>query len=169
MSRSIRKVGIPILEMFEVFDGAELPVTGLTNGSFAKSIFKDGVSSGVFVMVSEVGSGRYLATWTPNATGYWHLHITNATYNKSGWASHFDVTTDGVPQIAEILAGILDAPATVDGYTLRQTLKLMSSVLCGKDAGGPGAPVFRSMNDAADRVASVADASGNRTTVTLTP
>jgi hypothetical protein len=55
------------------------------------------------------------------------------------------------------------------GYTLRQTLRLMAAAVAGKASGGPGGTVFRNLPDSADRITSVADASGNRTTVTHSP
>lgn len=61
------------------------------------------------------------------------------------------------------------ADGVEDGYTVKQSLRLMAAVLCGKVSGGPGSPVFRNMPDTAARVAATADSGGNRTSVTLTP
>lgn len=71
-----------------------------------------------------------------------------------------------VAERAAVAAAILDLANGVEvGYTPRQTLRLVAAVLCGKASGGPGASVFRSMDDSADRVTSTSDASGNRTVV----
>jgi len=153
-----------------VFDTANAPVTGLVNGDFSKFLSVDGVNSAVVVTVSEIGNGRYQASFTPTSTGFWYLLITNATYNPRGWDEEFDVTTGGVLSTSDIANGILLLANGVEsGFTVQDTLRLMSGVLCGKVSGGPGSPVFRNMPDTANRVAATADASGNRTVVTLTP
>lgn len=58
--------------------------------------------------------------------------------------------------------------ATLEGaYTAADLIKLMSSVLLGKSSGHPSSPVFRDVNDSANRVTGSVDVNGNRTTVTL--
>jgi hypothetical protein len=211
--------------MFEVFDDADAAVTTLVDGDFTKSLFLDAAVSVVTVTISHIGSGRYVASWTPNATGYWHLHIQQATgpaYNVRGFSSDYDVTTDGIPSVAANAAGVLQSPSNklatdatgrvtvasiatnaitaasiaadaltsakidatvgtelanalldlssaVDGKTLRQTLKLMGAALCGKAAGGPANLVYKGMDGVSDRITSVSDANGNRTSVVLSP
>ncbi len=55
-------------------------------------------------------------------------------------------------------------------YTLRQILRLYSSILLSKISGaGTGTEVFRSIGDTKDRVTATVDASGNRTAITLDP
>jgi hypothetical protein len=69
-----------------------------------------------------------------------------------------------------IAAALLDlANGCETGYTVRQSLRLIASMVAGKSSGGPGTSVYRNLADAADRVTTVADASGNRTTMTHTP
>lgn len=59
-------------------------------------------------------------------------------------------------------------PGTLDGKTFAEIIQLVAAVLMGKVSGmGSNAPVFRSINDGADRVSATTDASGNRTAVTL--
>jgi hypothetical protein len=53
------------------------------------------------------------------------------------------------------------------GQTVRKILRGIAAILLGKTSGGPGSTVFRDINNAKDRVTSVADQDGNRTTVTL--
>ena len=50
-----------------------------------------------------------------------------------------------------------------------QPAAVLAAVSAGKTSGQPGSPVFRSINDTADRVAATVDGSGNRTAVTVTP
>ena len=67
-----------------------------------------------------------------------------------------------------IATALLDLAAGVEtSYTVRQTLRLMASMLLGKASGGPGSSVFRDTGDTKNRVTTVADSSGNRTTMTL--
>ena len=59
-------------------------------------------------------------------------------------------------------------PGTLDGKTFEQIVQLLASVLLGKVSGmESNAPVFRSINDGANRVSATTDANGNRTAVTL--
>jgi len=61
-------------------------------------------------------------------------------------------------------------PGTQDGQTFANATKLMASVLLGKATGlDTGSPVYRSMDDAANRVSATTDADGNRSAVTLNP
>lgn len=53
------------------------------------------------------------------------------------------------------------------GKTLRAILRGIAAILLGKTSGGPGSSVFRDVNNSKDRVTTVADANGDRTTVTL--
>ena len=88
-----------------------------------------------------------------------------------------DTGTDGVVVAAaglaadaanEIADALLDRAAGVEtGFTVRQTLRLMASVLLGKLSGAATATnVFRDVNDTKDRVTASVDADGNRTSVT---
>lgn len=170
MPRSVQKLGTVVRSYISVFDAANTPVTGLVDGSFTKFLAFGSATSAIVVTVSEIDAinnpGQYVATFTPTSSGSWYLGVRNAANNPRGWDEEFDVTVDGVFTINEIFDKI-DGVET--GFTLRQTMRLMSAVLCGKVSGGPGTPVFRNMQDTANRVASTADPNGNRTIVTLTP
>ena len=56
----------------------------------------------------------------------------------------------------------------LDGYTIEDIIKLTSAALLGKSSGGTS-PVFRSLDDTADRVAGTVDRSGNRLDSILSP
>lgn len=66
-----------------------------------------------------------------------------------------------------VKAALLDT--TLDGFTIEEIIKLTSAALLGKSSGGATNPVFRSIDDTADRVTGEVDASGNRTSSTLSP
>lgn len=61
--------------------------------------------------------------------------------------------------------------AKIDGeYTFRDVMRIMASVLAGKVSGAETPTVtFRAITDAKDRVVSVTDVDGNRTSVTVDP
>jgi hypothetical protein len=166
----VEKLSVVAEDYLTVFDSTNTPVTGLVNADFNKSISVNGAPSAVVVTVTEINAvtrpGEYFVTFTPNATGAWYLLINEPTYNKRGWDNVYTVTADGVFDINEIFT----KPDMVEtGWDLRDTLRVMSAVLCGKDSGFPFAPVFRNLQDTADRVKATVDASGDRTSVTLTP
>jgi hypothetical protein len=54
-------------------------------------------------------------------------------------------------------------------YTAADLMRIIAAVAAGKTSGQPSAPVFRSVDDSANRVAGTVDGSGNRTSVTVTP
>jgi hypothetical protein len=166
MSRSLKKVSTEIRTVFVVYDSSDAAVTGLGDGDFTKRLTKDGANSATAVTIAEVGNGRYTATFTPAATGHFHLLVIHATHSPRGWQEDFDVTTDGAPSLSDITAAIL-AGVIETGYTLKQTLRGLGAVLLGKTSSAPNATVFRSMDDSADRIsASTTDEDGNRTAVT---
>lgn len=55
------------------------------------------------------------------------------------------------------------------GYSASEAMDVLTAVAAGKVSGGPGSPVFRSIDDTRDVVTGVADTDGNRTTSTITP
>lgn len=77
--------------------------------------------------------------------------------------------TSDIPTANANADALLDRANGVEtGFTLRQTIRLMSAVLAGKSSGHPGSPVYRNMGDTADRVTATVS-SGNRSAVTLNP
>lgn len=69
-----------------------------------------------------------------------------------------------------VATALLDLANGVEtSYTVRQALRLVASVLCGKASGGPTNVVFRNLGDTANRVVTISDGNGNRSTVTLLP
>jgi hypothetical protein len=166
MPRSVQQVNTLVRSYITVYNSNDAPVTGLTNVDFTKFLAFNSANSVIVVTVSEIGNGRYVATFTPNANGAWYLLVQNAANNPRGWDEEFDVNADGPITVDQIM----DQPDEIEiGFTLRQTMRLMSAILCGKASGGPGNSVFRNMPDTANRVVSVANASGDRTVMTLLP
>jgi hypothetical protein len=54
-------------------------------------------------------------------------------------------------------------------HTVRQALRIVLAAVAGKTSGGPATQVFRNLADTADRLTTVADGSGNRTSAVATP
>jgi len=169
MPRSVQGVGETVFSELVVYDQNDVPVTGLVDGDFSKFLFVNGAPSGQVVVVTELGNGAYEAAFIPNAVGTWYLLVRQATYNPRGWDEEFDVTLSGILTNDGIATALLDLPNAIDGYTVRELGKIVGAVLAGKVSGAPGTPVFRSLDDLAVRVQAVCDASGDRTSVTLTP
>ena len=92
MARSAQTMNTLVRGMLTVYNGSNSAVTGLVGTDFTTFISKDGVDSAVAVTITEVGSGRYTYTFTPTATGYWHLLFRNTANNPRGWIDEFDVS-----------------------------------------------------------------------------
>lgn len=76
--------------------------------------------------------------------------------------------TGDIPTANANADALLDRAAGVEtGFTFRQAMRLVLSVLAGKvSGGGTATEVFRDVNDSKDRIVATVDASGNRTSVT---
>lgn len=159
MPRSVQKVGYQIKAYLEVYNNANVPVTGLVDANFNKYLSFNGAVSAIPVTVTEIANGMYYADFTPNAIGSWQLLVRQPANNPRGWDETFDVTACG-PDLTTWVT---------DGYTYAQMLELIGAALLGKVSGGPNLPVFRSMNDAANRISATCDVNGNRIIVNLTP
>lgn len=61
---------------FTVLDDDGVPVTGLTDGDFTKTLVIDGTGSGGTVTITEVSVGIYTYSFAAGATGRYYLQIT---------------------------------------------------------------------------------------------
>lgn len=117
-------------------------------------------------------------TYSANLRGYIYNWTVGTSLNSRDIVYAF-VTPTREASVAAALAPdeivpvdvseVLDLSSAVDTYTVRQSLKLISAVLCGKVTVSGNSSTFKSMEGLSTRVVSVADAEGTRTTVTLTP
>jgi hypothetical protein len=55
------------------------------------------------------------------------------------------------------------------GYSASEAMDILTAVAAGKISGGPGSPVFRSIDDSRNVVSGTADADGNRSVSNITP
>jgi hypothetical protein len=77
--------------------------TGLSQGAFTLRLEKDGVLSGISITITEVGTGYYLASFTPDSAGIWTLSIDYNDYHLVGeWPVR-------VHLLNEVLASFLTA------------------------------------------------------------
>lgn len=67
------------------------------------------------------------------------------------------------------LATAVWAEVLESGYSSADIMRIMAASLAGKTSGQPSAPVFRSIDDSADRITATVDDDGNRTAITLAP
>lgn len=163
---TVAKLNTVVESYLTVYNLAGAPVIGLVDANFTKFLTVNGIASALPVTVTEVGNGQYVVSWIPNVTGSWYLLVRQPLNNPRGWDEEYTVTVDGVFVINEIF----DKPDGVEtGYTLRQALRVMAAGICGRVSGGPNHPIFRNLPDTANRMESIDDVNGNRTTVVLTP
>lgn len=105
MGQGIYKVGQPI----EVTYQATKALTGLDDVKM--DVYDEGhaidVAKGVAAMTEIGATGRYYATFTPDAEGEWQVHIDSAT--KSGKViKQFSVTAHNVDSVGDAVAGLND-------------------------------------------------------------
>jgi len=77
------------------------------------------------------------------------------------------IPTTSAPNVAAIANEILDTQEMETGYSLREAMKAILSVMAGKSSGFPTSPVFRDINDTKNRVSATLDGDNNRTAVTI--
>jgi len=86
----MRLVNTVVKEDFTVTDSEGNAVTGLTDSDFTKKLYDptgNEVSSSILVTVTELGSGNYRASFTPDKAGDWYLVVYNSTYFPWGKAN----------------------------------------------------------------------------------
>src|SRR3990167_5913747 len=97
----------------EVYDSADVEVTGLVTGNFTKYLTIDGVTDAGTVTVTEIANGRYTVTFTaPAVTAgnvkYVRCRVLHATHAPRGFAEDFEVynvnVLSGVTQTGDTYA-----------------------------------------------------------------
>ena len=155
------------LPLFLVNDiDGKTPMTGLTFATSDILIGKNGAaevnSAGT---VTELGNGLYYYTMTQSETdtlGFITVHLA-----KAGVRTFISLHQIIAVNPFDNTWGILDAPATIDTFTLRNIFRYMAAILFGKVSGGPASPIFKSADGSTTRVTATADSNGNRSSITL--
>lgn len=79
-----------------------------------------------------------------------------------------EIELDAIDYQDSVRAGLTAVPTGVDGYTPEEAMKLSLAALAGKVSGaGTTTVIFRSADDAKDRITATVDNNGNRSAITL--
>jgi len=159
--------GTPAVMAMGVVDGeswiySQLEPDGLPSGSFWTTIGGWSVAAGMVPYTigdSFTGSGPLAIVGNVIITVE-NEAITDGTLVIDFW--YFPMTDDGA------LAGDDSDEGAIDGYDLEEAMRIVLAALAGKVSGAESnEPVFRSADDAKDRITATTTAAGNRTAVTL--
>lgn len=88
-------------------------------------------------------------------------NLNETVSSRAATGDPMSLTTEERENIANALLDLADS--IEEGFNLRQTIRLVASMLCGKSRGGPGNSIFKDLADKKDRIVTVADKQGNRT------
>ena len=100
MSDVLGRFGVPVDQPFTVVDSAGSPVTGLLDANFVKELFDpDAFFNSVPVVVSELGSGSYTASFTPDKVGTWYLVVKHSTHFPEGKSGGIQVYEGDLSQV----------------------------------------------------------------------
>jgi hypothetical protein len=170
------------LVAYDPFDGTRLGLSALPNAAAAATGGLPTVDANNAVKV-QAGTGANqldLASGqvkVQSGTGAGQLDTTSGQVKvQSGTGSGQILLTSGKVDVNDKTGFALSATAVDaihdedqgEGWTLRQLMRLMTAALLGKTNGfNTGTPKFRDQADTKDRISAIADADGNRTSVTL--
>jgi hypothetical protein len=115
-------------------------------------------SGGLTAALSGIGS------MIADLTGSGDLDATIAAYGNM----EIDIVVTGTGLTTANVGQAVWNYLLATGYSASEAMDILTAVAAGKVSGGPGSPVFRSIDDTRDVVTGVADSSGNRTTSTIT-
>lgn len=109
------KINTPRLMIFEIFNAVTgLPVAGRDLSELTVKIFRNAAVPSPLpsVVLSELGDGRYLATYSPGAFGYWYLGIRDTVYNPQGWTDEINVISVAEDEPVAVSTASITAIAT---------------------------------------------------------
>lgn len=171
--RAYQKAGVQFRTYIKLFHATTgLPVTGEA-ANFTKKLAKDGANvASTGVAVAEVDSvnqaGVYYVTWTPGALladyGTYRVEIQHPTHNTEGFEETIEVNEWGLP--GDPVGAVLDKTQTIDGYSVREILRILAAANAGKGQGSSAAP-YRAIDDSKARITATTTSDGNRTAVTV--
>lgn len=148
-------------------DSTGAAVTGKVTGDFTKRISKgSGAFAAQTVVITEMENGWYSAALTTAHTDT--LGLISLTYIASGALQvnlQFRVSANLPDNLSTDFLDLTDGVET--SLTVRQALRLLTAVICGKCSGADTSSVtFRDVNDTANRVVATVGVTG-RSAVTL--
>ena len=110
-----------------VLDDNGDPVTGLIDAAFSKVVAIGGAVRALAVVVSEIGSGLYSFTVTPDLIGECNIRISHTTYGN--WRESFEVSEYSVDDVYSAVTSIVFALTCgcAQGFVLRHLREKMDS------------------------------------------
>lgn len=121
-------------KIYYVFEHGAL-TTGLTDGSFTKQAYKDGVANGAAISVSELSGGLYLVTFTPDADGQWHSDVYETATPGTRYSNSYvvGITTSSQVTNEALSTSITSAKneviGSIDVQSLDQIKRLCQAIL----------------------------------------
>jgi len=103
------KIDNIVIDNFLVVDSSNNPITGLVTGDFTIKLYNPSnteVSSSITVTVTELGSGLYRSSFTPNVKGNWLLVLYHATYFAEGKSNDYECV-DALFDDVQLILGLV--------------------------------------------------------------
>lgn len=150
----IGQVGVGAVLHVSVLDFDGTPVTGLVGTDFEVLVVANGVVSGVVPTITDVGSGVYSVTLTPDVGGTWSIYI-HVVPTEDRYEEMFQVE---LPVVASLLdargltalrVGLIDQLDTGNPLSVGSASVLAKKVAVNRMevTGFPGGPVVLSLYD----------------------
>jgi hypothetical protein len=119
--------------------------------------------------VASPATAGYPAVTIKAGTGTGEINLASGVITGMASQASVDTIDDFIDtEVLAIKAKTDLIPGTQDGKTFAETVLLMASALLGKASGlATTTAVYRSLDDAHDRITATVDADGNRSAVTL--
>lgn len=115
------RVGQKVKQFFTVLDTNNLPVSGLGDVDFTKYLLDSDTNQSLLtVTVSGLGSGHYVATYTPDVIGTWFLTVYHSVYFPWGKSGETQVNTYDIDTIGVDIKRLLGL--TQENYYLDQVV-----------------------------------------------
>lgn len=109
--------------------------------------------------VGSAAAGVITSTVAPN--------LDVAVSSRAAPGAAMTLTTAERDAVANALLDLASGVETP--HTVRQALRIVLAAVAAKTSGGPATQVFRNLADTANRLTTISDGSGNRTSATATP
>lgn len=129
----IGRVGQPVVRGFSVTDLNNNLVPGLSASEFTEDLFNPSgteVSGVITVTYTELGSGHYEATFTPNVSGDWFLAVYNSTHfpwGKTGMTRVYESDFDTLSDEHKRILGLVHENFYIDQTTFDSDCNLIAA------------------------------------------
>lgn len=129
------RVGQPVIRGFTVTNFNNTLVPGISAGEFTESLFDPSgaeVSSTIVVTYTELGSGHYEATFTPNVSGDWFIAVYHKTYfpwGKDGITRVYGSDFDTLDEQNKRILGLVHENIYIDQTSFDSNNNLVSARL----------------------------------------